>query len=210
MSKRPQPAYQGDEPYVFVAYAHEDAGRVYPQIAWLQDQGFHVWWDEGISPGAAWRSEVAQAIRGCALLVYFVTPNSIASEHSVREVNFALDEYHRPVLAVHLVETLLPDALALSLSDRQAIFEHGLSPEEYERKLSSAVATHLEQPMPSVHRSGPGRAARRRSRAMWTTALLLLGGVTGAAIMWAFLPLAPDGRRRWHASRSTSRPGSSW
>ena len=92
MADRPLPAYDGDEPYIFVTYSHEDTDLVYPQIRWLQDQGFNVGWDEGISPGAVWRSELAQTIRGCSLLLFFTTPNSVASEHCIREVNFALDD----------------------------------------------------------------------------------------------------------------------
>ena len=40
--EKPFPAYKGDEPYVFVCYAHGDADVVYPEIAWLHDQGFNV------------------------------------------------------------------------------------------------------------------------------------------------------------------------
>jgi len=159
MSDKPLPAYDGDEPYIFVTYSHADTDLVYPQIRWLQDRGFKVWWDEGIGPGAAWHNELAQAIRGASLLLYFVTPNSVESEQCVREINFGLDEYHRPVLAVHFVETVLPDALALSLSDRQAILQHTLEPEDYERKLISAVATYLEQPVPAIETPPPAARA---------------------------------------------------
>ena len=43
----PFPAYKGDEPYVFVSYAHDDSSRVYPEITRLRDQGFNIWYDEG-------------------------------------------------------------------------------------------------------------------------------------------------------------------
>ena len=91
MAERPLPAYDGDEAYIFVAWAHEDADLVLPQIRWLQDQGFNVWWDEGISPGAAWRTEIADAISGCSLLLFFITPQSVRPEHCRREVHFATD-----------------------------------------------------------------------------------------------------------------------
>ena len=42
--EKPFPAYTGDEPYVFVCYAHEDSGTVYPEMAWLinlQSYGDH-------------------------------------------------------------------------------------------------------------------------------------------------------------------------
>ena len=48
---KPFPAYQGDEPYVFVCYAHEDEDVVYPELAWLHEQGIKLWYDEGISGG---------------------------------------------------------------------------------------------------------------------------------------------------------------
>ena len=81
--ERPFPAYRGDEPYIFVSYAHADDEIVYPEIQWLHDQGFNVWYDEGISPGTVWRNELAD---GSSLLLYFITPQSIASDNCQREV----------------------------------------------------------------------------------------------------------------------------
>ena len=53
----PFPAYQGDEPYVFVCYAHENAARVYPEIQRLHEAGVQIWYGEGISPGTRWTNE---------------------------------------------------------------------------------------------------------------------------------------------------------
>ena len=49
--ERPFAAYVGDEAFVFVCYAHEDIDVVYPEMAWLRDQGINLWYDEGISAG---------------------------------------------------------------------------------------------------------------------------------------------------------------
>ena len=81
MAERPLPAFDGDEPYVFVSYSHEDDELVHPQIRWLQEQGFNVWWDEGISPGASWRTELTDALGECSLIIYFITPNSPICQH---------------------------------------------------------------------------------------------------------------------------------
>ncbi|MCZ6774144.1 MAG: TIR domain-containing protein, partial [Proteobacteria bacterium] len=75
--KRPVPAYQGDDPYVFVSYAHEDAELVYPEIARLYAEGFNIWYDEGIGPGWTWRDEVALALTQCKVFHYFVTVRSV-------------------------------------------------------------------------------------------------------------------------------------
>ncbi len=77
---KPFPAYEGDEPYVFVSYSHEDEAAVYKEIRWLQDQQVNVWYDEGISPGTEWTDALAEPIEGCAHFVYFLTPRSVGSE----------------------------------------------------------------------------------------------------------------------------------
>ena len=45
-------AYSGDEPYLFISYAHKDSERVLPVILSLQEKGFRVWYDEGIEVGS--------------------------------------------------------------------------------------------------------------------------------------------------------------
>ena len=31
---------------MFVCYSHDDAGVVYPELAWLRDQAVNIWYDE--------------------------------------------------------------------------------------------------------------------------------------------------------------------
>ena len=70
---QPFPAYQGDEPYVFVCYAHDDNGVAFPEIQWLHDQGVNVWYDEGISAGKVWRAEIAEAIQSASKFLYYIS-----------------------------------------------------------------------------------------------------------------------------------------
>ncbi len=135
---RPFPAYEGDDPYIFVSYAHEDSAHVYPELQRLKDDGFNVWYDEGISPGASWREELAESILRCHLFIILVSPRSANSDNCLKEVNYAL-EHDRSVLAVHLEPTQLSPGLELALSDRQAIFKHELRDEEYREKVLSGV-----------------------------------------------------------------------
>ena len=53
MAMRPS-AYKGDEPYVFISYAHDDSNLIYPIIGELQKKGLRVWYDEGIEVGTHW------------------------------------------------------------------------------------------------------------------------------------------------------------
>ena len=38
-------AYEGDEPYIFVSYAHEDASKVFPELKRFHDDGINIWYD---------------------------------------------------------------------------------------------------------------------------------------------------------------------
>ena len=117
---KPFAAYQGDEPYVFVCYAHDDTALVYPEISRLHEAGFRVWYDEGVAPGSEWSESLAQHIQQCSVFLYLVTPRSVAREHCRREVNFALEQ-SCTMLAVHVEETEVPAAIQLNLSHRSVV-----------------------------------------------------------------------------------------
>ena len=136
--ERPFRAYQGDEPYIFVCYAHDDDALVYPEITRLREAGFQIWYDEGISPGSEWSESIAQHIEQCITFLYFVTPRSVEREHCRREVNFAMEQ-PCAILPVHLEETQMPSAVKLNLSHRQAILKHDHSRAAYEEKLDQAL-----------------------------------------------------------------------
>ena len=181
MAERPLPAYDGDEPYVFVSYSHEDDDLVYPEIRWLQDQGFNVWYDEGISGATRWRDAIAGRLSGCHLLLFYVSPASVESQVCREELEFALDG-ERPVLSVHVEPTTLPDGIRLAIANRQALLRHELERDDYERKLLSAVATYLEQPLPEISLRAPSRKSTPQvSLALAVVGALLVGGFVAIA-----------------------------
>ena len=158
-------SYDGDDPFIFVSYSHQDDEQVFAELSRIRDQGFNVWFDEGISPGESWRGELANAISNCDLFLIFITPNSAASPNCQREVNFAQTR-DRAVLAVHLTETTLSDELEFNLSDRQAILKHQLDDSSYLDKLWSALGSAIEPvspPPPSTETSLPARTPKPAS-----------------------------------------------
>ena len=87
-----------------MSHSHKDASSVYPELVRLKDQGFKIWYDEGIEAGTEWREELGQAIRNARLFLFFVTPDSVQSDNCRKELNFAAEE-NIPVLAVHLARS---------------------------------------------------------------------------------------------------------
>ena len=128
---RPFPAYKGDDPYVFVCYAHDDEDVVFPEMAWLHEQGINLWYDEGISAGRIWREEIGDAIKGASKVLYYISESSLASEHCDREINYALD--HTSVLPVYLEEIALTTDLEVGLGRVQAL--HRTTDEDYQGHL---------------------------------------------------------------------------
>ncbi len=170
--KKPFAAYAGDDPYIFVCYAHDDEGLVYPEIQWLAEQGLNIWYDEGISPGSEWSEELGQAIENAANFLIFVTPNSVASRHCRNEVHFAQNR-DAQVLAVHLAETELPAGLELALGASQGILAHQVSQTEYRGKMLRALDA---QPIADERPSDPPAKTSGLKRKTFIS--LLLGVVT--------------------------------
>src|SRR5436190_17783254 len=96
--KAPIEAYRGSEEYVFVSYAHQYGAAVFPDITYLYEAGYRIWYDEGIDPGNEWPEEVAKALAGSSYFVVFVSPNAVNSSNVRNEINFALAR-KRPFLA---------------------------------------------------------------------------------------------------------------
>ena len=135
----PFPAYRGDEPYIFVSYAHADSPRVFEEIKRFRDAGYNVWYDEGIAPGMGWSDEIANALSGCAAFVVMLTPVSAPRENVNNEIEYALDE-QKPFLAIHLEPTELTPGQRLRMGRKQAILRYRMSEEEYQRKIEEAFS----------------------------------------------------------------------
>jgi TolB-like protein/tetratricopeptide (TPR) repeat protein len=153
--ERPFPAYQGDEPYIFVCYSHDDADTVYPELVRLKEQACNIWYDEGISPGEEWTEELADAIAGADYFLFFITPDSVNSKYCRDELGFAQNHQKRLVL-VYLKETQLSGGLELSIGRTQAILKYELNLIDYSEKLRAALQADQQIPsLDTVEQRGP-------------------------------------------------------
>jgi adenylate cyclase len=148
VADRPFPAYEGDQSYFFVSYAHDEADVVYPEMGWIREAGFNLWYDDGIHVGSVWRRALADALSKSSGLVFFCTERAAESENCLQEINFALDE-KKPIFVVQLDETALPAELRLSLSNRQALRRAEFDENEYRSRLITALSAVVE-PAPAV------------------------------------------------------------
>ena len=66
-----------EEEYAFVSYAHDDAFRIYPIIEAIYEQGWNLWYDEGIRISERYLPEIARHVRNCEVFLLFVTECSL-------------------------------------------------------------------------------------------------------------------------------------
>ena len=85
------PAYQGNEPYIFLSYAHKDKELAHQVVDYLQEHNFNVWFDEGIHTGAQWKKFILEKIANpnCWMMVFLATQNSLVSDECEKELYFA-------------------------------------------------------------------------------------------------------------------------
>lgn len=111
---------------------------MFPEISWLQQNGFRVWYDEGIAPGRRWADGIGTALKACSHFVVFISQNAANSPHVQDEINLALNR-HKPFLAVHLEETTLPDGLELRMGGIQAVMKYEFAIGAFRQKLILAL-----------------------------------------------------------------------
>lgn len=133
---KPITAYQGNEPYVFVCYAHKDSENVYSDLNELDGHGIKLWYDEGIAGGTSWRAEIAAAIEGAEKFIFYISDASLRSSHCLREVDYALD-HEIDIVPVYLEKCPLPAELGLPLNRVQALFKR--TDANYSRHLLQAL-----------------------------------------------------------------------
>ena len=117
----PFPAYKGNDPYTFVCYSHEDSEVVYKELAWLNERGINLWYDEGVTAGDNWRATIGESLLGSSKVLFFISEHSLKSQHCVGEVSLALDEA-KQVIPIYLDDTELTIDLKLGLNTVHALY----------------------------------------------------------------------------------------
>jgi hypothetical protein len=103
---------------------------VFHEIKKFYDEGYNIWYDQGLTPGQEWDDEIAVALMDCSLLIVFISENSMASVNVQDEIKFALGE-RIDVVPIYLEETELPPGLKLRLSSKHAILKYLATEEDY-------------------------------------------------------------------------------
>ena len=130
--------YEGNEKYIFVSYAHNDADTVLPIVDALMNDGYRVWFDSGIEAGTEWPEYIEDHLMNSHVVLVFMSPSAVESRNCRNEINFAL-ELKKEILVIYLEDTTLLKGMRLQLNSTQSFFrKHHSSEETFIRELLNA------------------------------------------------------------------------
>ena len=112
--------YQGTEPYIFVSYSHQNEETVESIIEKFMEDGYRVWYDKGIEPGAEWADKIQNRIIECTVFIAFISNDYVESDDCRDELLLA-KRRRKQLLAVYLEETQLEHGMEMLISRVQSI-----------------------------------------------------------------------------------------
>ncbi len=130
-------AYKGDNPYIFISYAHKDSDTVLPIISRLQKDGYRVWYDEGIAPGSNWDQYISEHLDKCSVVIGFLSKAYVKSQNCRDELSLTRLK-GKPMNLVYIDDVQLSSGLKMRYGRIQALFLKKMPENEFFEKLYRA------------------------------------------------------------------------
>ena len=130
--------YEGDEPYIFISYAHADRAEVNALIAYLGNR-YRIWFDKGIHGGTDWTDTIARHVKNATVVLPCFSPQYMESENCKKEFLYATSLKHKKVLAVYFKPTELSDGIEMYMAGVQTVQKFSIPSEaEFYAKIDGA------------------------------------------------------------------------
>ncbi|MDO5133912.1 MAG: toll/interleukin-1 receptor domain-containing protein [Eubacteriales bacterium] len=115
-----------NRPYIFFSYAHENALKALKIVSALREEGFRVWYDDGLQPGDKYNQIIDVRIKKCEVFIPYLTKEYCASDYCVHELIYSQEAMKKqmiPVFSEHPsgLSRFYPLGLGLWLSGRSGI-----------------------------------------------------------------------------------------
>ena len=129
--------YEGKANYIFVSYSHKDTDKVFPLLRKLTENGYRIWYDEGIDPGTEWPESIAKHLADCKVCLSFISNSSVKSTNCRREINYALAR-NKDFLSVVLEPVMMSPGMDMQISSYQSLLSYKYPTRDaFENKLLS-------------------------------------------------------------------------
>ena len=121
--------YEGSEPFLFFSYCHQDAALAHPVLQRLMQEGYRIWYDDGLHPGDDWPEVIADHLSRSTGVLAAIGAGAVDSHNCRNEITLAL-ELHKPLAAVILTEMTLSLGMQLLLSASHYVKQYEYTQQE--------------------------------------------------------------------------------
>ena len=129
--------YDGDQPYIFISYAHANSPAVMEVVHELHHRGFRIWYDDGIEVGSEWQENIAQHLADASLMIAFVSNAYMRSDNCRKEMHYAVSK-KKNLINIFLEETRLTPGMEMQIGNLFALMKYTMSDETFYAKLWNA------------------------------------------------------------------------
>ena len=129
--------YDGDQPYIFISYAHANSPAVMEVVQELHHRGFRIWYDDGIEVGSEWQENIAQHLADASLMIAFVSNAYMRSDNCRKEMHYAVSK-KKNLINIFLEETKLTPGMEMQIGNLFALMKYTMSDEVFYEKLWNA------------------------------------------------------------------------
>ncbi len=129
--------YEGNEPYIFISYAHANSPAVMEVVQELHDRGYRVWYDDGIEVGSEWPEYIAQHLLKASLVIAFLSNAYMKSPNCRKEMHYALTKRINTI-NIFLEETSMTPGMEMQIGNLFALMKFGMSDSVFYEKLYDA------------------------------------------------------------------------
>ena len=129
--------YDGDQPYIFISYAHANSPAVMEVVQELHHRGFRIWYDDGIEVGSEWQENIAQHLADASLMIAFVSNTYMRSDNCRKEMHYAVSK-KKNLINIFLEETKLTPGIEMQIGNLFALMKYTMSDEVFYEKLWNA------------------------------------------------------------------------
>jgi hypothetical protein len=103
-------------------------------IARLQQDGYRVWYDEGIAPGSNWDVYISEHLDRSASVLGFLSKNYVKSQNCKDELALTRQK-GKPMNLVYLDDVQLSPGMKMRYGRIQALFKSAMTEEAFFEKL---------------------------------------------------------------------------
>ena len=199
--------YKGNEPYIFISYAHADDQAVGNVLENMEKNGVRFWYDDGIEVGSEWPEYIAERLASANMMIAFVSNAYAMSNNCRKEMHYAVSRGIK-IINIFLEAADLTPGMTLQIGNIFALMKYNMEEHEFYERLYQALEMPAE-PEPVEKNGGkvPRKSVKGNARKSKTPVRKLLKAGLGLGLAIAvicgiwFIPAAVSAAKSLSVSR---------